>query len=58
MKVNMICKNRYWDLEEAVNNFLRRANKIGEKIMDIKFSGEGNYSAYSTARCSVMIIME
>lgn len=54
----MICKNRYWDLEEAVNNFLRRANSIGEKIMDIKFSGEGNYSAYSTARCSVMIIME
>ena len=57
MKVKIICKNRYWDLEEAVNNFLIRECRSGNRVLDIKFSG-GTYSPYSTESWSAMIIME
>lgn len=58
MKVNIICKDTYWDLEKAVNDFLSKAEGSGKKVMDIKFSGEGNHSPYSIGYWSAMIIME
>lgn len=58
MKVEIICKDNYWDLEKAVNNFLIKAERLGNKVIDIKYSGEGNHPPYSISHWSAMIIME
>lgn len=58
MKVKIITEDTYWDLEKAVNDFLSKAEGSGKKVMDIKFSGEGNHSPHSIGYWSAMIIME
>lgn len=58
MKVKIICKDNYWELEKSANDFLCNVDRLGKKVMDIKFSGEGSHSGYLTGRWSVMIIIE
>lgn len=58
MEVKIINRDTYWDLEKAVNDFLSNANRFGTKVLDIKFSGNGNRSTYSINHWSAMIIME
>ena len=56
MKVKIIEKESPWDLEEAVNKFLKSVSP--SNVLDIKYCGEGNHSSYSISRYSVMIIMK
>ena len=55
MKVKIIEKESYFDLERDVNEFLRQVSP--SNILDIKYCGEGNHPMYSISRYSVMIIM-
>lgn len=55
MKVKIIEEESRWDLEEAVNKFLKQVSP--SNILDIKYCGEGNHPTYSISRYSVMIIM-
>lgn len=56
MRVKILESNRYWDLEDKVNEYLKRFPT--EKIIDIKYSGNGNHAPYSTDYYSVMIILK
>ncbi len=56
MKVEIIEKESSWDLQKAVNEFLKRVNP--SNVLDIKYCGEGNHPSYSISRYSVMIIMK
>ena len=55
MKVKIIERDSYWDLENEVNEFLKQV--YPSSIFDIKYCGEGNHPTYSLSRYSVMIIM-
>ena len=55
MKVKIIEKESRWELENAVNEFLKQV--YPSNILDIKYCGEGNHPTYSISRYSVMIIM-
>ena len=58
MTVKIIDKESYWDLEKAVNEYLARAERMGNKVIDIKFSGTGSWSPYGINHWSAMIITE
>ena len=55
MRVSIIERDSRWELEKAVNEFLKQVSP--SNIFDIKYCGEGNDPAYSILRYSVMIIM-
>lgn len=54
MKVEIIEERSRFDLEDKINKRLR--NYTNDKIIDIKYTGNGNSSAYSTNYYSAMII--
>lgn len=56
MKVKIIERESSYELERAVNDFLKQINI--SNVLDIKYCGEGNHASYSISRYSVMIIMK
>lgn len=56
MKIKIIEKGNTYDLEKSVNEFLSAEKE--DDIIDIKYQGIGNQSAYSSDKPSVMIIMK
>ncbi|MBR5193058.1 MAG: sporulation protein Cse60 [Bacteroidaceae bacterium] len=58
MKVRIISEKNSRDLEKAVNEYLERAKRSGNKVIDIKFSGTGTWAPDGIEHWSAMIIME
>ena len=54
MRVEILTGSSRRRLEEMINERLRYYDPL--EIIDIKFSGSGNHSAYSTDEYSAMII--
>ena len=54
MKVEILASERKYELEKMINN--RISGLKNENIVDIKYSGSGNSSAYSREEYSAMII--
>ena len=55
MRVKIIERKYYLDLEDDVNEFLSECNP--SDVIDIKYSGGGAIGAYSERHFSVMIIL-
>ena len=55
MRVKILRADTVWDLEKKINNFLE--NTSDAHIIDIKYQGVGNSSAYSVDCPSAMIIV-
>lgn len=55
MKVRIIRADTVWNLEEKINKCLKDADNT--QIIDIKYQGVGNSSAYSVDCPSAMLIV-
>lgn len=55
MEVKIISAQNVWSLEDEINHFLRTTTR---QVLDIKYQGIGNHSAYSTDEPSAMIILK
>lgn len=56
MRVRIIHANDEYELENKINDFLSKTSD--DNIIDIKYQGIGNHSAYSTNYPSAMVIMK
>lgn len=56
MKVKIIHAETTYALEDEINEFLRLVPS--NQILDVKYQGVGNHSAYSTDYPSALIIMK
>lgn len=56
MRVKMVETNNIYRLEETINSILETYKN--DKVIDIKYSGNGNHSTYSVDRYSAMIIFK
>lgn len=54
MRVEIIEENKYKMLEDRINRILSRCKP--SDIFDIKYSGNGGHTAYSSNLYSVMIV--
>ena len=54
MKVEIIEKEYFWELEDAINSIL--SEHKSSDIFDIKYSGVGCHSTYGRDHYSAMII--
>lgn len=55
MEVKIISAESTWRLEEKINQFLQTTT---QQVLDIKYQGVGDRSAYGTAEPSAMIILK
>ena len=56
MRVKILQAHTYGELEEIINKFL--STHDNEDVIDIKYSGVGNHSPYSSDYYSAMIILK
>ena len=56
MRVKILQTHTYGELEEIINKFL--STHDNEDVIDIKYSGVGNHSPYSSDYYSAMIILK
>jgi hypothetical protein len=54
MKVKIITKDSSWELQNEINNWLKRNGD--SNIIDIKYTGNGNAVPYGSREYSAMII--
>lgn len=57
MKVKIFDYENKWDLESAINDWLDNVYR-SVKVIDIKYSGNGNRAPHSVNHWSAMVIYE
>ena len=56
MRVDIIERNSYYELEQAINDFLKRIDC--SRVVDIKYSGMSNRTVHGNDYYSAMIILK